>query len=36
MTWVVLEEVKSGDLAISGKVMTTAGVKAPGAGAAKR
>jgi 4-oxalocrotonate tautomerase len=31
-TWVVVEEVKSGDLGIGGKSLTTAAVKALAAG----
>jgi len=35
VTWVVLEEVKSGDWAIGGKSFTTADVKALAAGKSK-
>ena len=33
MTWVVLEEVKSGDWAIGGKALSTGDIKAMAAGA---
>lgn len=36
LTWVVIEEVKSGDLGIGGKPLTTADVKAALLGGAKR
>ena len=35
VTWVVIEEVKSGDWAIGGNPLTTAGAKALGAGKSK-